>query len=204
VVSIDYRLAPEHRFPAAIDDARSAVRYIGSHAADFGIDERRLGVCGDSAGGTLAAVTCRSLAKSQPIALQVLICPILDYAMSTPSWRELGGGYLIEAGTLAHDLAHCLPPGLDPAAPEVSPLRAADFSGLPRTLIHTAEFDPLRDEGREYFERISRAGCTASHTCHPGMIHLFYGLKGVIPSAGPAFAKIGAEIQAAFAGAAVT
>jgi acetyl esterase/lipase len=201
VVSVEYRLAPEHPFPAALEDALAAVRYVGVHAAEFGIDAGRLGVCGDSAGGTLAAVTCQTAARTGTprLALQVLICPILDYSRSTGSKRELASGYLVDQATLEHDLMHYVPAGTDPANPRISPLRADDVAGQPRTLIHTAEFDPLRDEGRDYYERLSRARAEVSYTCHPGMIHLFYGLGAVIPYARTALEQIGGEIRAALA-----
>jgi acetyl esterase/lipase len=201
VVSVDYRLAPEHPFPAALDDALAAVTHIAAHAVHFGIDGSRLGICGDSAGGTLAAATAQAVARigSPRLALQVLICPILDYSRATPSRRDLASGYLIDQATLDHDLLHYAPPGADPADPRISPLRADDVAGLPLTLIHTAEFDPLRDEGRDYFERLRRAHSAVSYTCHPGMIHLFYGLGAVIPYARTAFEQIGGEIRAALA-----
>jgi acetyl esterase/lipase len=201
VVSVDYRLAPEHPFPAALDDALAAVSYIGAHAAEFGIDGMRLGICGDSAGGTLAAATAQAVARigAPRLALQLLICPILDYSRSTASRRDLASGYLVDQATLDHDLLHYAPPGTDPANPRISPLRADDVAGLPRTLVHTAEFDPLRDEGRDYVERLARAHAEVSYTCHPGMIHLFYGLGAVIPYARTAFEQIGGEIRAALA-----
>jgi acetyl esterase len=201
LVSVDYRLAPEHPFPAALDDALAAVTHIGAHAAEFGIDGARLGVCGDSAGATLAAATAQAVARIgvPRLALQLLICPILDYSRATQSRRDLASGYLIDQATLDHDLLHYAPPGTDPANPRISPLRAGDVAGLPRTLIHTAEFDPLRDEGRDYFERLARADAEVSYTCHPGMIHLFYGLGAVIPYARTAFEQIGGEIRAALA-----
>ncbi len=201
VVSVDYRLAPEHPFPAALDDALAALRHIGAHAAEYGINGMRLGICGDSAGGTLAAATAQTAARigSPRLALQLLICPILDYSRSTDSKRDLASGYLVDQATLDHDLLHYAPPGTDPANPRISPLRAEDVAGLPRTLIHTAEFDPLRDEGRDYFDRLARAHTEVSYTCHPGMIHLFYGLGAVIPYARTAFEQIGGEIRVALA-----
>jgi acetyl esterase len=201
VVSVEYRLAPEHPFPAALDDALAAITYIGAHTAGFGIDAARLGICGDSAGGTLAAATAQAVARiGRPrLALQLLICPILDYSRSTDSRRELASGYLVDQATLDHDLLHYAPPGIDPSDPRISPLRAVAVDGLPRTLIHTAEFDPLRDEGRHYFERLALAHSEVSYTCHPGMIHLFYGLGAVIPYARTAFEQIGGEIRAALA-----
>lgn len=199
IISVEYRLAPEHPFPAAIEDAEAALRFIARHASDFGIEAARLGVCGDSAGGTLAAaaVQAAGAAGSPPLALQLLICPILDQSRSTGSRREFGNGYLIDQGTLDHDLLHYLPTGADPADPRISPLRAKELTAVPRTVIHTAEFDPVRDEGSAYFERLQRSGIPVSYTCHPGMIHLFYGLGSVIPYARTAFEQIGSEIRAA-------
>jgi acetyl esterase len=201
VVSVDYRLAPEHRFPAAVEDAQAALRHISGHAADFGIDAARLGICGDSAGATLAAATCQSAmqAGGPRLILQLLLCPILDYSRTTASKREFSSGYLVDQATLDHDLKYYLPAGVGPSNPLVSPLLATDVTGLPRTVIHTAEFDPLRDEGRNYFERLTQAGNEVSYTCHPGMIHLFYGLGAVIPYARTAFEQIGGEIRAALA-----
>jgi acetyl esterase len=201
VLSVDYRLAPEHRFPAALEDAKAAVRHISAHAADFGIDPKRLGICGDSAGATLAAATCQWTAQAggPRFTLQLLLCPILDYSRVTASKHEFSSGYLVDQATLDHDLKYYLPEGTAPSDPLVSPLLASDVSGMPRTLIHTAEFDPLRDEGRNYFERLTQAGNEVSYTCHPGMIHLFYGLGAVIPYARTAFEQIGGEIRAALA-----
>jgi acetyl esterase/lipase len=199
VVSVDYRLGPEHRFPAAVEDAFTATLHVVDHAADFGIDPARLGICGDSAGGTLAAATCQALARrgAPRIALQVLLCPILDYSRLTESRREFGHGYLVDQATLDHDLLHYLPAAADAADPRVSPLRAADLRGLPPTVIHTAEFDPLRDEGRLYAERLRDSGCSVTYRCHAGMIHLFYGLGGVIPYARQAWSELGREVRAA-------
>jgi acetyl esterase/lipase len=201
VVSVEYRLAPEYPFPAALDDALAAMTHVGAHAPDFGIDAARLGICGDSAGATLAAATAQAVARlgSPRLAVQLLICPILDYSRATPSRRDLASGYLVDQATLDHDLLYYAPPGVDPANPRISPLRAPDVAGLPPTLIHTAEFDPLRDEGRDYFERLARTNSEVSYTCHPGMIHLFYGLGAVIPYARTAFEQIGGEIRAALA-----
>jgi len=199
VLSVEYRLAPEHPFPAALQDSLAALQYITANAAQFHLDAARLGICGDSAGATLAAATAQAAARAggPALALQLLICPILDYSRATPSRLELASGYLVDQATLDHDLMHYLPPAVGPSDPRVSPLLATDLAGLPRTIIHTAEFDPLRDEGRNYFERLEREGVEVSYTCHPGMIHLFYGLGAVIPYARKAFEQIGAQIRAA-------
>ena len=201
IVSVEYRLAPEHPYPAALEDARYAISYIADNAERFGIDPARLGACGESAGGTLVAAACQSpgIATSQKLALQLLICPILDYGGTSASRQEFASGYLVDAATLAHDLRHCLPPGMDASDPRISPLRAPELAGLPPTIIHTAEYDPLRDEGAAYYSRLEHTGCAVSYTCHPGMIHLFYGLGGVIPYARVAIERIGSEIRAALA-----
>jgi acetyl esterase/lipase len=199
VISVDYRLAPEHPFPAGLHDAIAAAAYIGQHAADFGVDAARLGICGDSAGGTLAAAACQALARTDAprLKLQLLICPILDYGRRTGSRREFASGYLIDQDTLDHDLAHYAPGGADPRDPRISPLLATELAGVPPTIVHTAEFDPLRDEARDYFDRLTHTGSGLAYTCHPGMIHLFYGLGAVIPYARVAFERMGAEIRAA-------
>jgi acetyl esterase/lipase len=201
VVSLEYRLAPEHRFPAALEDTLAAITHLVSNASDFGIERSRLGICGDSAGATLSAAVCHSLARTggPRLALQLLLCPILDYSRMTESRRELASGYLVDQATLDHDLKYYLPPDTKPEDPRISPLRAEDLSGLPRTIIHTAEFDPLRDEGRDYGERLRATGIPVSYVCHPGMIHLFYGLRQVIPYARTAYAEIGAGIRDALA-----
>jgi len=197
VLSVDYRLAPEHPFPAAVADGCAAAEWIGGHAQELCVDPRRIGVAGDSAGATLAAVVCheRTVAAGSELAFQFLLCPITDFAAESDSRRSLGEGYLIDRDTLEHDLKHYLLPGTDRADPRISPLRAVEVSHLPPTVVHTAEFDPLRDEGQVYADRLRQSGVRALYRCHPGMIHLFYGLGGLIPYAGVAFAQMGADIR---------
>jgi len=201
VLSVDYRLAPEHPFPAAVADGCAAAEWIAGHAQELCVDPRRIGVAGDSAGATLAAVVCheRTVAAGSELAFQFLLCPITDFAAESDSRRSIGEGYLIDRDTLEHDLKHYLLPGTDRADPRISPLRAVEVSHLPPTVVHTAEFDPLRDEGQVYADRLRQSGVRALYRCHPGMIHLFYGLGGLIPYAGVAFARMGADIRSLLA-----
>jgi acetyl esterase/lipase len=199
VVSVDYRLAPEHPFPAAVEDACAATAWIAVNADSFGIDVARLAVGGDSGGGTLAAVVCHwARDRGAPqIALQLLLCPVLDFAEISASRRTYARGYLLDQATMDSDLAHYLDKRTNLDDPRVSPLRAANLGGLPPALIHTAEFDPLRDEGAAYAARLVAAGVRVRHTCHAGLIHHFYGMTGLIPLARTAVAEIGAELSAA-------
>jgi acetyl esterase/lipase len=200
IIAVDYRLAPEHRFPAAIDDCLRAFELVAAQAARFGVDPRRIGVAGDSAGGNLAVVVCQlARARGLQIALQVLLCPVMDALGRTQSRRELGVGYFLEERTLVRYWEHYRVEGLNPDDPMVSPSQALDFRNLPPALIHTAQYDPLRDEGAHYADALVRAGVVVRHRQHPGMIHHFYGLAAVIPHAAGALAEIGAEIRAAFA-----
>lgn len=199
VISVDYRLAPEHKFPAAVVDGYVATTWAVEHAAGLGIDRDRIAVGGDSAGATLAAVVCQLAKQAQGVelAVQLLLCPITDFAAETQSRRAFAQGHLLDKATMDRDLRQYLPADADSTDPRISPLRAADFSGLPPAYIHTAEFDPLRDEGKAYADRLADAGVEVNYTCHPGMIHLFYAMGSIIPYARTAMMHIGAEIRAA-------
>jgi acetyl esterase/lipase len=200
VLAIDYRLAPEARFPAAQEDAFAAVMAIAAQPERWALDRRRLGVGGDSAGGHLAAIAARHAADAGvPLALQLLLCPVMDPLARTPSRRAFASGFLIEEATMERywDL-YCVE-GLSPDDPLVAPLRNSTFAGLPPALIHTAEYDSLRDEGAQYAEVLASAGVAVRHQVHAGMIHHFYGLGGVIPSAQTALLEIGAQLRATFA-----
>ena len=196
VIAVDYRLAPEHPFPAAIADSIAATAWIAENAGALGIDPERIAVAGDSGGGTLATIVCQSVRgeKGPRIAMQLLLCPVLDLGAETVSRQEFASGYLLDRAMMARDLAHYGP--VDPLDPQVSPLRAADLAGMPRTLIHSAEFDPLRDEDAAYAERLRAAGVAVSHTCHAGMPHHFYGLTGIIPAARQSLDAICREARA--------
>jgi acetyl esterase len=197
LVSVDYRLAPEHKFPAAVEDAYAATQWIAAHAAELAIDPACLAVAGDSAGGNLAAVVCQKAKGSGlKIALQVLFCPVTDIAADNQSRREFAEGYFLEGPLMRWAATHYLPAGVDLNDPRLSPLRAADLSGLPTAHIHTAGFDPLRDEGKAYADALERAGVKVHSVCHEHMIHHFYAMAGAIPHAHTALKAVGADVKA--------
>ncbi len=196
VIAVDYRLAPEHRFPAAIEDGIEVVGAIAADPERFGVDPRRLGIAGDSAGANLAVAV--ALASRAPLALQLLLCPVMEPLGRTRSRQQLASGYLIEEATMAIYWDHYRVEGVSPDDPRVAPLRADCFAGLPPALIHVAEFDPLRDEGELYGEALAREGIRVELTRHAGLIHHFYGLGGVIPAAQAALERVGDELRGAF------
>lgn len=198
LLSVDYRLAPEHPFPAAVEDALAAVHWAATHAQELGIDPQRLAVGGDSVGGGLAAGVAQN-PSAPPLALLFLLCPILDLAHESPSRRVYAEGFFLDAATLAADLEDYCGATPDPTDPRLSPLLAKDLARGPPALIHAAEYDPFRDEAQAYAVRLNKAGVTARFTCWPGLIHYFYCLCRAIPAAAPALEAIGVEIRAALA-----
>jgi acetyl esterase/lipase len=198
IVAVDYRLAPEHPFPAALEDAVAATAWTAAHASALCIDARRLAVGGDSVGGGLAAATARVArdAGDSNLALQMLICPILDVAKADGSRAALGDGHFISRAAFAQDLADY---AADVSAddPRLSPGAAPEFGRLPPALIHTAEYDPFRDEGEAYAAALAAAGVPAPVTHHAGMIHYFYALARALPAAHAAAETIGAQLKAA-------
>jgi acetyl esterase len=199
LISVGYRLAPEHKFPAAIEDAVAATRWISECAASLGIDATRLVVGGDSAGATLGAVVCQDAARNAgpAILLQCLICPVLDFDETSPSRDEFAENHLIDRATLQADLADYLPEDADLSDVRISPLRVIDLAGLPPAIIHTAEFDPMRDEGNAYARKLMAAGIDVEHICHDGMIHNFHAMGAILPQGRLVLSQIGEQVKRA-------
>lgn len=200
VVSVDYRLAPEDPFPAAVDDCDAVTAWVVEHASEVGADPGRLAVAGDSAGGNLAAVVARRVRDrgGPPIAFQLLIYPGTDMTRSLPSYTDNGTGYLLDADTMAWFVGLYLD-GAEPRQADASPLFVEDLSGLPPALVVTAEFDPLRDEGEAYAERLSEAGVAVVLSRYDGMVHGFYGLDNLFDAARRATAETVSALQAGLA-----
>ena len=204
VVSVDYRLAPEHPFPAALDDAWAAVRWVAEHGDEVGADARRLAVGGDSAGGNLAAVVAlRAREEGGPeIALQLLVYPAVDMRRGNeeryPSLRDNAEGYILTLDTMYWFGDNYIPDDALRLDWRVSPLLADDHAGLPPALVITAEFDPLRDEGAAYARALEDAGVPVTHTLYEGTIHTMYQLAPFIPAGAAALSESAAALRAAF------
>lgn len=188
VVAVDYRLAPEHAYPAAADDCYAATRWVAEHAPELGGREGPVSVGGDSAGGNLAAVVAL-MARDRggpEINFQLLIYPVTDAAMDTPSHEENAEGYMLTREGMTWFWNLYCPQPAQRSEPHASPLRASDLSGLPAALVMTAEFDPLRDEGEAYARRLQEAGANVTCQRYDGLIHGFFSQARMIPAAQPA------------------
>ena len=198
VVAVDYRVAPEHRFPAAAEDAYAAASWVAANAAELGVDAAKLAVGGESAGGNLAAAVCL-MARDRggpAIAQQWLAYPVLDHSFDTPSYLANNSGFGLERETMRWFWNHYLGQDQDGSNPYASPLRAASLAGLPPAIVITCEYDVLRDEGGAYAERLRQAGVTVELMCVPGVNHAFLGMP--VDAAGHAFDRIGALLRAGF------
>lgn len=200
VVSVDYRLAPEHPFPGPIEDAYGVTRYVAEHADEFGVDGDAIGVGGDSAGANLAAVTTqRARDGGGPrLAFQLLVYPWIDLADDSPSIREYGDNHFLTVAAMDYFTRHYLR-GADPRHPHVSPLRAGSLANLPPALVITAECDPLRDQGETYAAKLREAGVAVEQKRYEGMIHPFFSLAGIIGGGRAAIADAGAAMRAGLA-----
>lgn len=201
VASVDYRLAPEHKYPVAAEDAYAATQWVAREAGRLGVDGRRLAVGGDSAGGNLAAAVClMSRDRSGPtLALQVLAYPVTHYNLDTRSYRDYADGYLLTRNSMRWFWDHYLRRPEDGAQPYASPLSAPKLHGLPAALIITAEYDPLRDEGEAYAARLREAGVPVTMTRYPGMIHGFLRMINIMDQARAARDEIAGALKKAFA-----
>lgn len=200
VVSLDYRLAPEHRFPAAPDDVLAAFRALAAEAESLGLDRERLAIGGDSAGGNLSAVLALETRDDEVRpCFQLLIYPAVDMTMSSPSIDELGQGFFLEKPTIAWYLEQYLGDA-DRKHPRASPLFVDDLSGLPPALVVTAGFDPLCDEGAAYAERLRDAGVEVAHHHHGSMFHGFWNCTTVMREAERAFDEAVGVTRAALGG----
>ena len=198
VASIDYRLSPEHRFPAAVDDTLAGIRWLAAHAGELGGDGSRLAVAGDSAGGNLAAVAALRLRDELPLRAQALIYPITDSALDTPSYRDFAEGHGLSAASMRRFWDLYLD-GADGRHPDASPLRAQDLTGLAPAYVLTAEEDVLRDEAEAYAAALREAGVPTELVRWPGTIHGFFRWLAVATAAREAIDAVGAALRRALA-----
>jgi acetyl esterase len=205
VVAVDYRLAPEHRFPAGLDDAIATTRWVLEHGGTLGVDSNAVAIGGDSAGGNLAAVTAQTLRGSKPaLVFQLLVYPATDATRREPSHRYFREGFVLSEANVVWFLDHYLgDPALAPD-PRVSPLFAPDLSGLPPALVLTAGFDPLRDEGRAYAERMRGAGVAVEYNCSEGSMHGFMNTAGGLVESARLMTVAADRLRDAVGGAAAT
>jgi acetyl esterase len=198
VISVDYRRAPEHKFPAAVDDAIAATAWIAGHAKELGIDAARLLVGGDSAGGNLAAVVALAARDGNGPAIsgQVLIYPATDFAMTHASHREPETSLLLTHSVIRWFRDHYLNGAADAHDWRASPAHASTLSGLPPAYVLTAGADPLRDEGDEYARRLKDAGVAVTHRTFPGQFHGFFTMGKLLQQANVAVSEIGAWLRA--------
>ncbi len=200
LIAVDYRMGPEHKFPAAVDDAEDVVRHVADHAAALTIDPSRIAVGGDSAGGNLATIVAMLWRDSRHpvIKCQLLIYPATDLAADRPSHFEFAEGYNLTRDLILYFRGHYLNDITEIKDWRASPLLAADHSGLPPAHIITAGFDPLRDEGKAYAETLAAAGVKVKYRCYAGMIHGFITMSGVLRVANEAIADCAAELKLQF------
>jgi len=200
VVAVDYRLAPEHRYPAAVEDAYAATTWVAENSELIQVDPDRFAVCGDSAGGHLAAVVSLMARdrKGPRIDLQILIYPITDCSFDTPSYEENREGYMLTRDLMKWFWNHFINIESEADDPFVSPLRAESFRDLPPALILTAEYDPLRDEGEAYAEKLQGAGVNATLTRYPGMIHAFIRMTAQLDKANVALGQVAGMLRSVF------
>jgi acetyl esterase len=200
VVNVDYRLAPENKFPAAADDAYAAVHYVATHPGEFNADPARIAVGGDSSGGNLAAVACLMARErgGPPIAFQLLVYPVVDYDDDRPSMAEFAEGYLLTRAAMPYFWGHYVSSPEEGRHPHASPINAASLHGLPPAMVITAECDPIRDQGEAYAHRLRDAGVPVTLRRYDGAIHVFFNMSAVIDSGKQALSDAAAALREAF------
>jgi acetyl esterase len=197
VIAVDYRLAPEHKFPAAVDDSWAATRWIVAHAAELNVDAGRLAVGGDSAGGNLAAVVALLArdAGGPVIRLQALLYPVTDTNTETESYRTNADGFLLTKESMRWFFDHYVKTEADAADWRLSPLRTPSLAGVAPALVVTAGFDPLRDEGEAYARRLREAGVRVDAVCYGGMIHGFAPMGRLIQTGNRAVSLVAGTLR---------
>lgn len=200
VISIDYRLAPDHRFPAGLDDVLAAFRWSRDNAARFGAAPGAAAIGGDSMGGNFSAIVAQEmkrLGEAQP-ALQLLIYPAVDVASETASMTTYGDAYPLSRPIMDWFMGHYMGPDADPADPRLSPDKTKDLSGLAPAVVITAGFDPLVDQGEAYAKRLIAAGVPTTYRCYDSLAHGFTAFTGAVPAADAACREIARLVRAAF------
>lgn len=200
VISVDYRLAPEHKYPAALEDAWGATNWLVENAEELGVDPNRIAIGGDSAGGNLATVVClmAKQAGAPRLVYQLLIYPGTDMSCSLPSHQAFAQGYRLTSELIDWFYDHYFSPGDDLNHWRASPLNAESFADLPPAFILSAGYDPLQDENRLYGERMSAAKVPVKHSHYEGMMHGFITMPGVLDKAGEALSECAAELRVVF------
>jgi acetyl esterase/lipase len=202
VISVDYRLAPEHRFPAGLEDVLAAYRWARDNAGRFGAPIAQAAIGGDSMGGNFAAAVCQELKKAgepQP-ALQLLIYPWVQVACESASMTTYADAFPLNRATLDWFAGHYMGPGDSPADPRLSPLGATDFKGLAPAVVVTAGFDPLLDQGECYARRLKEAGVPTVYRCYDALAHAFTAFTGAVPAADIACREIAGLVREGFEG----
>ncbi len=201
VVSVDYRLAPEAKFPGPAEDCYAATQWVAEHAAEIGVMGNNLAVGGDSSGGNLAAAVCLMVKDrgGPPVGMQLLVYPVTDRNFQTDSYVENAEGYNLTRDTMIWYWDQYLASDADGNNAYAAPQQAQDLRGLPPALVITAEYDPLRDEGEAYAHRLEAAGVPTTCTRYPGMIHGFFGMSAAVDKGKDAVAQASAALTAAFA-----
>ena len=202
VISVAYRLAPEHPFPAPVEDAVAATRWILAHAAELGVDPRAAAVGGDSAGGNLSAVVAQALrGDALRPAFQLLVYPATDCTRSTRSHALFQDGYILSREAIDMFMQSYLPDPKTRTDPRASPFFASDLSGLPPAMVLTAGFDPLRDEGDAYAANLAAAGVVVEHVPLAGMVHGFFSMAGAVREADRTLDRVAGSLRKALAAA---